>query len=101
LAPTDAILVINALNGDHVTPLVTTALKNDTAIDGTTNTDGVTSDPTIAGSVADLTGATVVHAQVDAGSIVDLPVDWKDQFVFSPTLADGRHTVRFTAEDGV
>ena len=87
-------------------PTLQAALKRDTAPGNTTNGDGVTSDPTIAGTVDTSGGATVTSlaAQVDSGTSIAVSFDAQGKFTFNPGLAlngtnDGVHSVLFTATD--
>jgi hypothetical protein len=94
-------------------PVITARLANDTARGGTTNADGVTSDPSVAGSVADASRITRFRAGFDGTPVErfvdvlgDLGADGR--FTFSRArlnqinggpLADGPHTLRLQAAD--
>ena len=107
LTPIDALLVINALNGDSVAPVVTASLLNDTAPDGLTNSDLVTSDPMIQGiATDDLTGISVLQAEIDGNPATSVVVAPNGSFAFDPDgggapLSDGLHVVRFVATDAL
>lgn len=86
-------------------PLLVASLARDTAAAALTDFDGVTSDSTIAGSVADTLGGVTLLAKVDGGSAVPVTVAADGTFNFSPPLAvdgsaDGNHIVQFIARDG-
>ncbi|MCG2592459.1 Ig-like domain-containing protein, partial [Ramlibacter sp. XY19] len=95
---------------DSVQPEGRVALRNDT---GSSASDGLTTDPTLAGSVSDNAGVVRLEAALDpAGTPVftdfSSVLDSHGDFVLSPaqlaalaggTLADGTHTVRMRATD--
>jgi len=91
---------------DRLAPQITAHLANDT---GRSDTDGVTSDPTVAGTLADASVIVSFTAALDTGLPVDVlgklaggaftlaPADL-DAVAGSP-LADGAHTLWLQAED--
>src|SRR6267143_1452210 len=93
-----------------VAPLLTAGLQQDTGI---STTDGVTFDPTITGTIADINQIATFTAGFDAtpvGNFVDVLVDLlpTGAFTLSPTrlaqiaggtLADGGHTLHLRATD--
>ena len=106
LAPLDAILIINALNRDTELPQITVQLANDTGPFGSQNSDLLTKDATLSGTVSDLTGAKEIVVAVDTGvpTVIRLGVD--GSFSFDPGFlrdgsAEGDHVVRLTTRDGV
>jgi hypothetical protein len=59
-------------------PLVTAALAHDTAPDGQTNADGITSDPSVAGTVTDTSPIASFRAGLDStapGNFLDVTAD--------------------------
>ena len=97
---------------DNAGPVVTAALTNDT---GTSATDGITSDPTIAGSATPSTNTnnavTTLELAVDSGSFVDSTILLAGDGSFTVdantlatlagavTLPDGAHTLHIKATD--
>lgn len=86
-------------------PLLFAELARDTAAAALTDFDGVTSDSTLMGSVADQLGGVTLLAKVDGGTAVPVTVAADGTFNFSPPLAvdgssDGNHVVQFIARDG-
>jgi hypothetical protein len=87
LAPLDALRVINALNNDTTPPTVSAALRTDT---GRSNSDLLTSDPTIFGRAIDVdTGIEHVRVSVDGGPIRTVPVGPDGSFEVKPLATDG------------
>ena len=68
-------------------PVIDAALLNDTAPASLTNSDGVTFDPRIAGTVFSGEGIASLTATVDAGTPVAVTVNTDGTFVFEPPLA--------------
>lgn len=104
LAPIDVLEVIAVICLDADPPAIVTQLAIDTAPGGSTNNDGLTSDPTLTGTVTDMSGVASFQAQVDAGQLRVVDLDRSGGFAFDPGLAldgtaDGNHTVRLTAVD--
>ena len=106
VSPIDALLVINALDGDRQPPIITVGLLADTAPQGMFNNDGVTFSATLVGKVQDaLTGVASLQAQVDSGPLVSVNYDPRlGNFTFDPSLSpggipDGEHTIHFHARD--
>ena len=58
-------LTPSKVSQDITAPVITAALVNDTAAGGTTNTDGITADATIAGTVTDTSGIVSLRAGLD------------------------------------
>ena len=105
VAPIDVLLVFNGLN-DTRAPLIQASLARDTAPGGTTNSDGVTFDPTISGTFTDQTGVVSLDILEATGLGVksSVPIDRSGQFSFAPDLAldgtdDGQHVIRLRAKD--
>ena len=67
-------------------PVIDAALLNDTAPASLTNSDGVTFDPRIAGTVFSGEGIASLTATVDAGTPVAVTVNTDGTFVFEPPL---------------
>src|SRR5262249_53719952 len=91
-------------------PVITARLANDTAPGGRTNTDGITSDPTVTGTVTDTQQLARFLATVDSAGSVDVRADRQGDgsFTFSRarleqilggTLTDGSHTLHLEAAD--
>lgn len=97
----DALLVVNALNDDRDGPQATASLQNDTGPGGTTNTDLITSDATIVGTVTDITGIGALEIEIDGGARIGIAVDPDGSFSFTPDVTDGPHTIKLIATDGV
>ena len=72
-------------------PTITAGLANDTAPDNETNSDGITSDPTVAGTVLTLHGLTGFWGGLDAGSAttdISAAVQPAGDFTLSPSVLD-------------
>jgi hypothetical protein len=95
-------------------PVITAALSDDTAPGGTTNSDGITSDPSVAGTVTDSSPITAFSAGFDGVPItafVSILADLQanGSFALSPAeiaringgsaLLDGAHTLNLVATD--
>ncbi len=85
-------------------PAIDAALLRDTAPAALTNSDGVTFDPRIAGTVFAPEGLASLTAAVDGGASIPVTVNTDGTFVFDPPLArdgsaDGQHVVHFVARD--
>ena len=85
-------------------PVLDAALQNDTAPGGTTDFDGVTNDPTIAGTVFDPQGVASLTGAIDNGTPTPITVNSDNTFVYVPSLArdgsaDGGHVVHLVALD--
>ncbi|MCO6459521.1 MAG: hypothetical protein J5I93_29765 [Pirellulaceae bacterium] len=104
ISPVDVLVVINRINGDAASPVIDAFLTRDTAAGGTINSDGVTSDATIGGSVSDGTGVLSLQARLDGGSPVAVPhqrdgsFELRTQTVF-PGIGDGPHSIELRARD--
>nr|WP_161501232.1 Ig-like domain-containing protein [Rhodopirellula sp. SM50] len=89
---------------DLTGPTLQAALLNDTAPGGLTNTDRLTFDATISGTVSDPLGSLSVEAHLDGTTTISVPVNPDGTFSFDPTtipgFADGGHQVRIVARDG-
>ena len=97
---------------DTTAPTIAAALVNDTAISGT-NTDQITADPTIAGTITDMSRVSEFRAGFDATAIANftnvLPrLQPNGSFSFSRsqleaiyggTIPDGAHTLQLQAKD--
>ncbi len=105
-SPIDVLIVINGLNDDDTGPTITVGLAVDTAANGTTNSDLITSDARISGQVLDdLTGVVALKVQVDEGLPTPVTFGRDGVFSFDPGLLPGgandrAYTLKFTAEDG-
>ncbi|MGL5872983.1 MAG: Ig-like domain-containing protein, partial [Xenococcaceae cyanobacterium] len=79
--------VVGVGSPDTTPPVITAALKQDTARSNTTNTDKITFDPTIIGTLTDASNITTFKAGLDS-----IPVDnYVD--ILSQTNADGSFTL--------
>ncbi|WP_419580402.1 Ig-like domain-containing protein [Stieleria magnilauensis] len=89
---------------DLTGPTLHAALLNDTAPGGLTNTDRLTFDATISGTVSDPLGSLSVEAHLDGTTTISVPVNPDGSFSFDPKtipgFADGGHQVRIVARDG-
>ncbi|HND54824.1 MAG TPA: Ig-like domain-containing protein, partial [Pirellulaceae bacterium] len=107
VSPQDALLIINALNSDRGVPTVTAQLNRDTGPNGSTNSDGLTNDPTITGrAIDDLTGIFTVSVSVNGGAEQPARVGPDGTFTFTPSLpsdgsADGQQRITVRTEDGL
>ena len=61
-------VVVNQSTPDTTAPLITASLNNDTGI----NTDGITFDSTITGTVTDISEITTFQAKLNSGNFVDV-----------------------------
>ncbi len=98
---------------DQQPPVITAQLVNDTAPGGGTNTDGLTSDPTISGTVTDASRVTRFLAGFDStptSSFFDVFTDLRPDGSFTfdrarleqirgASLTDGPHTLHLQAAD--
>ena len=98
---------------DRVAPTITAALERDTASGGTTNTDRLTSDPTIVGQAIDTSTLTQFRAGLDdttpANFVSILPQRQTDgsfrltrsqlEQINGGVLTDGFHTLKLQATD--
>ncbi|WP_017719654.1 Ig-like domain-containing protein [Kamptonema formosum] len=94
---------------DETPPAITAALTNDTG----TEADGITSDPSVAGIITDVSEIVNFRAGLDempVGSFVDVLADLQENGSFSfnrqrleeisgAALADGEHTLKLVATD--
>ena len=86
---------------DRGSPQLDAMLENDTAAGGQTNSDGVTSDPAIVGTIQDGTSVSLEIA-LDNGSFGALGVDNLGAFrATNNNLAEGPHVAHLRAEDQV
>jgi hypothetical protein len=95
---------------DIAAPLITAGLVRDTAPSGT-NTDRITADPTIAGTIRDRAQVVAVGAQFATGtSLTDITASLQPDgsftldrtqlnAIYGGTLPDGFHTLRLQARD--
>ncbi|MBI2479291.1 MAG: LEPR-XLL domain-containing protein, partial [Planctomycetia bacterium] len=105
-SPLDVLLVVNVLNENR--PVVVARLVNDTAPDGSTNSDRLTNDPRVR-LISAVGGAAFLRAGVDDGAgavLVELSAAAQSQFELDrgqlellrgAALADGSHTLRIQA----
>ncbi|MCO6456283.1 MAG: Ig-like domain-containing protein, partial [Pirellulaceae bacterium] len=103
LAPVDVLAVVDTINNDSSGPLVTTALVNDTAAGGTTNSDLLTFDVRVAGQVNDATGIRTLRG-IWNNQTLDVAFTRGGQYTFVPPAAtdgsqDGPQTIRLVATD--
>jgi membrane-associated phospholipid phosphatase len=96
-----------------IPPAIAATLANDTAPGGTTNSDCITSNPTITGTVVDAGDVVSFHAGFDRTPLdrfVDVLSDRKSDGsfrldrdrlnqIFGATLPDGSHTLHLLAQD--
>ncbi|KYC37634.1 hypothetical protein WA1_39925 [Scytonema hofmannii PCC 7110] len=101
------------INPDSIPPTITATLANDTAPGGTTNTDRMTYDPTIIGTVTDSSSIVELSAGLNNTPIANytnvtaqLKVDGSFAFnraqleaMYGGTLPDGVHTLHLVASD--
>ncbi|MBD2465964.1 DUF642 domain-containing protein, partial [Oscillatoria sp. FACHB-1407] len=94
-------------------PVITAALANDTAANNSINTDRLTSDPTITGTVIDTNGITGFRAGFDntpLASFVDILADLTSdrrftlnrarlETIYGGSLPDGSHVLRLQSQD--
>src|SRR5262249_54272955 len=99
--------IVSNISTGQERPVIAAALAHDTAPDGQTNTDGITSDPAIAGKVTDASPITAFRAGFDTtppASFLDVTSDLRPggAFRFDPArmnqingspLVDGTHTL--------
>ncbi len=101
----DALYTISV--GDVTLPSISADLTNDT---GTSDTDGITSDPSVSGTATDDVGVTLFEAAVDASAFSDQTTSLGGGGAFAFTraqleailgaaLSDGGHTVHLRATD--
>ncbi len=95
---------------DIIAPVIVAGLARDTSPGGT-NTDGITADPTIAGTIIDRSQVFEVWAQFETGSnltniTASLQADGSFNLnriqlntIYGGTLPDGFHTLRLQARD--
>lgn len=107
------VVVLVRTNTDETAPQISASLTNDTAPGDTTNSDGITSDSSIGGTVADDNLVTRLWASFEdtsPGNLVDitgaLQVDGSFQLIPADleainggTLAEGAHTLYLQAKD--
>lgn len=102
-------LVNIIMDADSGAPAITGALQNDT---GSSSTDGISTDPTIAGTITDEGGIQSFTASIDGGADFDLTTLFDPNAASSftltqanldqiagGTLAAGQHTLTLTATD--
>uniref|UniRef100_UPI0039C6F2A7 Ig-like domain-containing protein n=1 Tax=Nostoc sp. CCY 9925 TaxID=3103865 RepID=UPI0039C6F2A7 len=101
------------VNNDTTTPVIAAVLSNDTAPGGITNSDKITADPAINGTVADISRIVSFKAGFNntlAANFVDviaqLNTDGSFSFnrtqletIYGSSLPDGAHTLRLIASD--
>lgn len=92
---------------DTVAPVVSAALSHDT---GASATDGVTSDPAVAGSATDNVAVTALSASIDGRTALNILSDRQAsgafalsgarmQQIYGGVIPDGPHTLAVTAAD--
>ncbi len=105
--------VIQRLVGDVEPPVISARLANDTAPGGGTNSDGITSDPVITGTIMDASAITQFRAGFDATPVqsffdvfADVQPDGRFSFnrarleqINGGPLADSPHTLHLQAAD--
>lgn len=98
---------------DAMPPAITANLANDTAPGGTTNTDKITSDPTITGTLTDTSRVTAFKAGFDdtpASNFIDVLANRNPdgsftfdrnqlETIYGSSLPDGSHTLHLVAVD--
>ncbi|WP_460203034.1 Ig-like domain-containing protein, partial [Scytonema sp. NUACC21] len=101
------------IHPDAIPPTITATLANDTAPGGTTNTDRITYDPAITGTVADSSSIVEFRAGLNNTPVANytnvtaqLKVDGSFTFnraqleaIYGGTLPDGVHTLHLVASD--
>ncbi|MEH2110944.1 Ig-like domain-containing protein, partial [Nostoc sp.] len=102
-----------SVNLDYEAPIITASLIRDTAPGGNTNSDRITFDPTIVGSVTDNNRVVELRAGLDdtpTANFVDITAQIQPNGSFTlnrtqlenilgDTLIDGVHTLRLVAKD--
>ncbi|NET00826.1 MAG: DUF4114 domain-containing protein [Sphaerospermopsis sp. SIO1G1] len=102
---TTQIVIVTQPTTDTTAPTITATLNNDTGI----NTDNITSDATISGTVNDNSNITSFQAKLNDGEFVDVLSSLQNgNFTFNETLlnqinsgelADGNYQITLQAED--
>ncbi|MDM9580196.1 Ig-like domain-containing protein [Nostoc sp. GT001] len=101
------------INNDTIAPVIAAVLSNDTAPGGTINSDKITADPAINGTVTDISRVISLRAGFNntlAANFVDviaqLNTDGSFSFnrtqleaIYGSSLPDGAHTLRLIASD--
>ncbi|AVH64089.1 beta strand repeat-containing protein [Nostoc sp. 'Peltigera membranacea cyanobiont' N6] len=101
------------VNNDTIAPVIAAVLSNDTAPGGITNSDKITADPAINGTVTDISRVISLRAGFNntlAANFVDviaqLNTDGSFSFnrtqleaIYGSSLPDGAHTLRLIASD--
>ena len=85
-------------------PIIDAALLNDTAPGGQTNSDGITSDPTVSGTLFDTLDVVSLTASIDRGAAAAVSINSDGSFVYNPPLArdgsaDGNHIAHLVAQN--
>jgi hypothetical protein len=98
-------VVVNQSTPDTTAPSITASLNNDTGI----NTDGITFDSTITGTVTDISEITTFQAKLNSGNFVDVLAKLQNgNFTLDTAtltqinggqLPDGTYQLTFKAED--
>jgi hypothetical protein len=98
-------VVVNQSTPDTTAPSITASLNNDTGI----NTDGITFDSTITGTVTDISEITTFQAKLNSGNFVDVLAKLQNgNFTLDTAtltqinggqLPDGVYQLNFKAED--
>jgi hypothetical protein len=95
---------------DTTAPVITAVLSQDTAPNSATNSDRITSNPTITGSVTDLGQVAEFKASLNNGTYLDVLPQRQSNGTFTlsqtqlaqingGTLADGAYTLNLQAKD--
>ena len=94
---------------DTTAPQINAVLANDTAPNSQANTDGVTFDPTVTGTITDRSAIAKLEGRINSGEYAEIPFDAENStFTLTETtlnslagepVVDGRHTVQLRTED--
>ncbi|UBF30710.1 Ig-like domain-containing protein (plasmid) [Kovacikia minuta CCNUW1] len=101
------------VNRDLDAPIILAELVNDTSLYGYTNTDGITSDPTVSGTVTNVDQVTVLRAgfgNIQTANFIDITAQLQAdgsftlnqaqlEAIYGGTLSQGAHTLHLQAED--
>jgi uncharacterized protein (TIGR03118 family) len=103
---------ISVPTGSGTGPIISAALADDTAGPGGTTSDGITSDPSVLGKVANTSAITAFSAGFDSGSSTNVLDNLTNDGTFllnrgllgqvaGGTLADGAHTLHLQATNAL
>jgi hypothetical protein len=107
------VIYTNDIPPDTTAPTITASLERDTARNNTTNTDKITSDPTIVGTVDDTSAIAEFKAGFNSNNTANFTnvlaqrnADGSFRFtrtqleqIYGGTLPDGTHTLKLQAKD--